>query len=454
MNRSVVSTGIALLAFAALSAANLAVFKGMAERDRLESRNGAERTMNILFSSLRDYEDFGAAIQAIPELSAKVIGVGAYAADGRALYAWGRVPARFADPGLSSGDRGEPVRKYLENPAHDSLVLLLGPGPGGHPPPRDEGRAGGGEHSFFFTTLHDAAVVYLEISESGYWRQRRAQAFLLPAVEAALLVLVAFVRSLVLRNGEYRRRIEEQKNLVILGTAASTLAHEIKNPLLSIRLQTGILEKTASGARREIDIINDEVERLSALSRRVGDYLRDPAGGARPVDAARIAAELGLRRCGRELLTERSSRAIPAFVDPERLRSILENLLQNALESGGSEEGLAIDIFESERRVEIDVLDRGPGVPPESRERVFDPFYTTKSRGSGIGLAICRRFALAAGGTISIEGREGGGARVRLRLPAAPRDGEAERDRRAGPAKRGGGENAAAAGEAGKEALP
>ncbi|HUW41659.1 MAG TPA: HAMP domain-containing sensor histidine kinase [Rectinemataceae bacterium] len=439
MNRSVISIGIALFAFAALTAADLAVFRGMAERNRLESRNGAERTMNVLFSSLRDYENFGSAIQAIPELSAKVIGVGAYASDGRALYAWGRVPARFADTGLSSGDRGEQVRKYLENSAHDSLILLLGPGPGGHPPPRDEGRPRDEEHSFFFTTLHDAAVVYLEISESGYWRQRRVQAFLLPVVEAALLVLVAFVRSLVLRNGEYRRRIEEQRNLVILGTAASTLAHEIKNPLLSIRLQTGILEKTAPGARREIDIINDEVERLSALSRRVGDYLRDPAGSARPVDAARIAAELGLRRCGRELLTERSSRAIPAFVDPERLRSILENLLQNALESGGSEEGIAFDIFESERRVEIDVLDRGPGVPPESRERVFDPFYTTKSRGSGIGLAICRRFALAAGGTISIEGREGGGARARLRLPAAPRDGEAERDRRAGP-EAGGGE--------------
>ena len=439
MNRRVLSIGLALLVFAALSAVNLAIFRGMAERNRLESRNDAERTMNALFASLRDYEDFGAAIQAIPEFSKTVIGVGAYASDGRSLYSWGRVPASFSDQTLSSPQRGAQVRTYVENAANDSLILLLGPTPIGPPPPpplasRGEGRGRGSEHSFFFKTLHDAAVVYLEIAEPAFWRQRRFQAALMPAVEALLLFLVAFVRGLILRNGEYRRRIEEQKNLVMLGTAASTLAHEIKNPLLSIRLQTGILEKTCPAtARREIGIINDEVERLSALSLRVGDYLRDPRGRPQGVDPREIAAEVGLRRCGRNILREEPdvpdsgktgagraapARVIHAYVDPERLRSILENLLQNAIESGGPEEGITLEIARSEKWVAIDVLDRGPGIPPKDRERVFDPFFTTKSRGSGIGLAICLRFALAAGGSIAIGDREGGGARVRLSLPA------------------------------------
>ena len=86
--------------------------------------------------------------------------------------------------------------------------------------------------------------MYLEVREPEYWRSGRLEAILFPLIEAALAALILFVRMLLVRNAEYRRRIEEQRNLVVLGTAASTFAHEIKNPLFSIRLQTRILEKT------------------------------------------------------------------------------------------------------------------------------------------------------------------------------------------------------------------
>jgi len=233
-----------------------------------------------------------------------------------------------------------------------------------------------------------------------------------------LAALVLFVRGLIMRNGEYRRRIEEQENLVVLGTAASTLAHEIKNPLLSIRIQTHILEKTCpEQARREIGIINDEVERLSALSQRVGDYLRDPAGKPSSIDPSDIAHEVGMRMCGRDIL--QPAPAPPAvFIDPERLRSIMENLLRNALESGGPEEGVAIELGREEGGARIDILDRGRGIEPETADRIFDPFFTTKSRGTGIGLAVCKRFVTAAGGSIALGPRPGGGCRARVILPA------------------------------------
>ncbi len=444
--KSLASTGIALLAFAALTGLAVVIYAGNLQRFRLESRNDAERTMNQLLAGLRDHQDFGAAIESVPALRDKVVGIGAYSGDGERLYAWGEVPSIHLPVQAEEESAGAPVRVYNENPANDSLVLILAPFRVGPPPPpsdRDGDRDPASPASFFYTTLRKADSVYLEIRQPVYWRSRRIAAVLFPLAELALAALVLFVRGLVLRNAEYRRRIEEQRNLVVLGNAASTLAHEIKNPLLSIRLQARILEKTCpASAQREIGIIHDEVERLSALSHRVGDYLRDPAGNPCPVDPRDVAAEVGRRLCGLDILTPGTEYESPScsesgarvFIDPERLRSILENLVRNALESTGGveqDEGRIPDVFielsETEKGVRIDVLDRGQGLTPEAAGRLFDPFFTTKSRGTGIGLSVCKRFVEAAGGTIRLENRSGGGCVARVELPAYP-DPEQGRD--------------------------
>lgn len=446
---SLASTGIAMLAFAALTGLAVVIYSGNLQRFRLESRNDAERTMNQLLAGLRDHQDFGAAIESVPSLRDKVVGIGAYSGDGERLYAWGEAPSIYAPVQSEEESAGAPVRVYNENPANDSLVLILAPFRVGPPPPpsdRDGDRSTerydgqrdtASPTSFFYTTLRKADSVYLEIRQPAYWRSRRVAAVLFPLAELALAALVLFVRGLVVRNAEYRRRIEEQRNLVVLGTAASTLAHEIKNPLLSIRLQARILEKTCTASsRREIGIINDEVERLSALSHRVGDYLRDPAGNPRPLDSREVAAEVGRRLCGRDLLPldAGSGPAARVLMDPERLRSVLENLVRNALESAGAVEhgdgripDVSIELAETDKGVRIDVLDRGRGLTPEARGRLFDPFFTTKSRGTGIGLSVCKRFVEAAGGTIRLENRSGGGCMARVELPSC-RDPEQDGD--------------------------
>ena len=204
----------------------------------------------------------------------------------------------------------------------------------------------------------------------------------------------------------------------MLVTAASTLADAIKVPLLSIRLQLRLLEKTCPpGVKREIGIINDEVERLSALSHRVGAYLRDPAGNPQALDLSEVAIEVGMRLCGRNILTASVTPPPMVDMDPERLRSVLENLLRNALESGGHEEGVSMEACAEAGGARIDVLDRGSGLAPEFSGGAFVPFSTTKSRGTGIGLAICERFVTAAGGSIKLENRQGGGCRARVTLP-------------------------------------
>lgn len=457
------SIGIALLAILLASAVNVVIFRGMHERDMLESSNRCEETMNSLFASLRDHEDFGSAIESSSELSANIVGIGVYESSGTKVYAWGKVPETYSPPagGLPAPDSR--IRHYIENPKNDSFIFLFHPfrlpppapkdlreprdsrqppdqrsaaaGPGALPGPASSPDAGPDaarpdddqRRSFFYDTLKTAEIVYLEIRQPAYWSANRFRTVLFPLVELLIAFLAFFMRNLMLRNIEYRRKIEEQRNLVVLGTAASTLAHEIKNPLLSIRLQSSILERLVpENAKREVGIINAEVDRLSALTYRVNDYLREPRGRPEEFDASLALGEISRTMCGRDLAgagrdaSARGAQPGPFLVrmDPERFRSVADNILGNAFEAGGPPEGLAIELSREDGRIHIDILDRGPGIPEDSRERVFDPFFTTKSRGTGIGLAISRRFVEAAGGSITIRNREGGGCAVRVTLPA------------------------------------
>jgi two-component system sensor histidine kinase HydH len=135
------------------------------------------------------------------------------------------------------------------------------------------------------------------------------------------------------------------------------------------------------------------------------------------VDPSEIALEVGTRLCGRDIL--RISGPLPPRVDmdPERLRSVLENLVRNALEADGPEEDVSIEVGAEGGSARIDVLDRGSGLSADPAGKAFDPFFTTKSRGTGIGLSVCKRFVAAAGGTIALEERQGGGCRARVILP-------------------------------------
>ncbi len=428
------SLGLAILGIVLGSAVNGFVFRSIDELGRLESRRNCEIIMNELFASLRDHDDFGSAIEASATLKADILGLGLYDRQGSQVYAWGRVPASYADPVQASQEHRSAVRSYLENARNSSFVLILWPfglvpPPPHGPPPREDGKIEDrgppkgpppADRPFLFTTLKRAEVVYLEIRQPSYWASRKLRAVLFPLAELLIILFVLFVRGLLLRNSDYRRRIEEQRNLVILGTAASTLAHEIKNPLLSIRLQSSILEKTCpEDSRRELEIINGEVDRLSALSYRVNDWLREPLGKPGLVELPGFLREICVRLLGADRLALGGGAPGLVSIDPDRLRSALENLLRNALESGDPGEGILVELGGDEGQVFIDILDRGRGIPKEDRDRVFDPFFTTKSRGSGIGLAISRRFVEAAGGSIGIEDRQGGGTRVRVSLPRA-----------------------------------
>ena len=99
----------------------------------------------------------------------------------------------------------------------------------------------------------------------------------------------------------------------------------------------------------------------------------------------------------------------------------MENLVRNATESydeGSGSQQVEVDLSREKGHVVISVLDRGRGIPPDLSEKIFDPFFTDKVHGSGVGLSLSRRFVEAAGGTLTLLRRTGGGTEARVTLPA------------------------------------
>lgn len=462
----------AVLAWLLLTA--LAAFITWSLRDRAgiirDKEN--EQIINILFANLRGYEDFGAAIASHALLNERIAGFAMYDADFSPIYRWGDTPDAFDERLLENRENVSGGKHFFELKSFgryissspggrstrvvfhtDRLIPRMPPllseeegetGAASRPPsgPDRPGREaelqaridgsrlllnGGGEqrvitiapqeYFILMISLARGEYIYIDIIHQAFWLTHIATVIFFPVWELVFLFLMWYIRNLYLRTHEYRARIEAQKNLVVLGTAASTLAHEIKNPLLSIRLQTGILKKLCPEGRDETALIDDEVERITALIYRVNDYLRDAAGKPAVLRIGDLVNETSRRLCGRDIVSADSAFGALAAVDPDRGRSVFENIIRNALESGGNEAEIGATITRAGGGVVVSIFDRGAGIAEPDLKRVFDPFFTKKSTGTGIGLAISKRFIEALGGAITLANRDGGGTMVVVTLP-------------------------------------
>ncbi len=411
--------GIAMVIFAALTAVNILIFRVLDENNNLTSRSNGERVINDLIAQLRDLDphSFEEVRQTFESYSPSILGLGIYDEEGTAVYSWGTAPETMSLPESHSTDPGP--REYFLNRDRASLIIHQ------YRPPRIRGikphRESGSEQEDvnMVAFLFRSDVLYWEVHQPEFWRLYRFYRVLFPATELLLGVFIVFILLILKRNREYRTRIEEQKRLVVLGTAAGTLAHEIKNPLSAMKLQTGIIERTVGDkAQREIFILNEEIDRLSMLTTHVNDYLRDPLGNPEVFDVVQAVKD-GISRVlgSTDLNIEGTPEPMNIRFDRERFRSVLENVLLNAQESGGPADDIKIRLKKNEGTVHIEVLDRGKGIPEGALERILDPFFTTKSRGTGVGLSVVNRFLEAAGGVFSIANRDHGGVVVAIDIP-------------------------------------
>ncbi|MDC7235083.1 MAG: ATP-binding protein [Spirochaetales bacterium] len=259
--------------------------------------------------------------------------------------------------------------------------------------------------------------VYMEIKDPRIYSMIKKFRMLQFVSPVALIALLAFIWHIYTRNMAYRKQIIDQERLVVLGTAARTLTHEIKNPLSSIRLQSTIIKRSGCSLHDEsLRILNEEVDRLSLLTERVGDFLRHPEGEPGLVDLGAEVQKV-VERYHLNMNYSRKEEHFPVWIDTDRLRSILENLLNNALQSGSELSGISLDIEKRHGRVLLQIKDRGTGIPEENMEKLYDPFFTTKSTGTGIGLSVVHSFVTAADGELTIESLPGQGTTVTAEFP-------------------------------------
>ncbi len=234
------------------------------------------------------------------------------------------------------------------------------------------------------------------------------------------------------------RATRRAEQLASFGILALGLAHEIRNPLSGIKgaaqlLRAGLAEPSEI---RATDVIIREVDRLDGLL----EQLRGLGTPARlqltPLNIHRILNDvLSLQRqapeWGRIVLRKEFDPSLPPISgDAAQLTQVLLNLVKNAVESLGGRGTLTVTTrMETNYRVQsrtqrrqflsVFIADDGPGVPDHAQPQLFSPFFTTKARGTGLGLAVCHRIVTEHGGTIAHEPQPGGGARFRVTLPVS-----------------------------------
>ena len=219
-------------------------------------------------------------------------------------------------------------------------------------------------------------------------------------------------------------QLREQAALVRLGEMAAVIAHEVKNPLAAVRGAIQVIGKRLPQGAREAAIVTDIVARLDALNQLVRDLLlfaRPPRPKPTPVDVsallsltATLMVEDGANR-DVQVVIEGAAPTIAA--DAELLKIVFLNLFLNSAHAMRQKGAIAVTLSASEDVCRIEVADTGPGIPPEIRAKLFTPFVTTKSRGTGLGLSTVKRLVEAHAGTIQVDCPPEGGTTVVISLP-------------------------------------
>lgn len=244
-------------------------------------------------------------------------------------------------------------------------------------------------------------------------------------VVASVVVFTAGVIFTLLRRSD-RRRAEEEK-LAAMGTATARILHQIKNPLQTIVLHSDLLQNEKMVAdpahRREVaEAIIGESQRLVAMLDELSVY----ASGARrtlnrqPVFVDDLVRQVAAHetREGMQVDTTGLEQAV-VFADAYYLRQVVENLARNAREAmaGQNDARLRVTVERDAGQAVVRVADNGPGIAPDKLARIFEPFVSTKGKGMGLGLAICREIVEGHAGRIEVESTEGQGTTFTVRLP-------------------------------------
>jgi signal transduction histidine kinase len=242
------------------------------------------------------------------------------------------------------------------------------------------------------------------------------------------------------RRADLEGRMRRLQTLAAAGEVAASLAHEIGSPLNVILGRTRMMAArpdTSENTKRDLEIVAAQTERITRVVRKLLDISRPSKGKIEQVNVREVVEEtlaFIAPECKKRKITT-SSRVeydTPEKVlgDRDQLVQIIFNLTHNALQAQPNGGRIDVVLRRSEQAlsgvpaIAIDVSDAGPGIDPEVRGRLFDPFVTTKrgEGGTGLGLAIVDGMVRELGGRVTVDDAPGGGACFRVEIPASPKD--------------------------------
>jgi signal transduction histidine kinase len=272
----------------------------------------------------------------------------------------------------------------------------------------------------------------------GELRVEAAPGALTSDVRAVLEVLAGQIAvalddwRLVEENLRLERKLAEGERLAALGQMAATVAHEVKNPLSAIKSIAQVMsedEALKTQHTRDLSLIVSETDRLNNTVTQLLSFARTQTPAASPRKAADVVGTVvNLFRAEAEEkgVILRSSVQCDATLDgvqTSAVRDALSNLLLNGLQATPRGGVVSIDCAAVQKSVVFTVSDGGPGIPEALREKVWQPFFTTRQRGTGLGLAIVRKRMQEAGGSaVLTPASNGQGARFELRVPIQNRE--------------------------------
>jgi two-component system sensor kinase FixL len=221
-------------------------------------------------------------------------------------------------------------------------------------------------------------------------------------------------------------QLREQTALARLGEMAAVIAHEVKNPLAGIRGAIQVFSTRIAQGGQEAAIVNEIINRIDALDRMMKELLlfaRTPQPRSVPTDVVPLvtttATILAQDPALRDVNVEVDGAAPPVAADPDMLKIVFQNLLINGAHAMQGRGQIRVEVTSANASCRMAFIDRGPGIPSDVRAKIFTPFFTTKARGSGLGLPTAKRLIEAHHGEIAIDCPATGGTTVVVRLPLA-----------------------------------
>lgn len=275
----------------------------------------------------------------------------------------------------------------------------------------------------------DLALAVRRLAAGDYSEVALRSSRELADLSEALNSLAAALRT---RETEQERRGEEMmrtERLAVVGRMASVVAHEVRNPLNSIALNVDLLREMLEAPGRDpsralevLRAVQGEVDRLAEITEEYLRFGRMPKGVMAACDLGRVVRETRdfmdgeFTAAGIAVRTELTDAPLRVRTDEGQMRQALINILRNAVEAMPDGGTLTLLAGEQGDRIVLSVTDTGVGIPDAFKERLFEPFATTKPRGTGLGLAFVQQVVQESGGEVSIVSPPGSGTTITMML--------------------------------------